>query len=444
MMIYIISSSVKCLHLYFLPINLKEGFSTIFDKAYMAGRNMFETLAIVLIWQALLFAVLFAGVYFRARHNPLKYIALYMLANAAYFFVEWLAYFGHWGLLKYLYPVSIPLAISLLPLFYYYYRSLTSNDFLLRKKHFYHLIPSALMLILQLPFYCLDSSETSAFLAGMKFNGEHSWIYQYLLWIDRIATYLVFTVQFIFYSLKLQANLKLYRLRLELIFSYKENIDLRWMRYLFVGILLFFIGNDLMYLLRPLFPSFSTVFYTIGMLVINFFIGYFSLIQDEVFENEIKSRFNHLYALGSSLLLSDDSGKNPVQDGQKYQGSGLKSELKEQIISQLNKLMKETELFTDSQIGLDDLASRLNISSKSLSQAINEGYQKTFFNYINDLRIGKAMDMLQSDEHTNLSIEGIATVVGFQSKSSFYTAFKKNNGITPTEFRDKVKSQVSR
>jgi AraC-like DNA-binding protein len=105
--------------------------------------------------------------------------------------------------------------------------------------------------------------------------------------------------------------------------------------------------------------------------------------------------------------------------------------------------MKETELFTDSQIGLDDLASRLNISSKSLSQAINEGYQKTFF-IISTTRIGKAMDMLQSDEHTNLSIEGIATVVGFQSKSSFYTAFKKNNGITPTDFRDKVKSQVSR
>jgi hypothetical protein len=47
---------------------------------------------------------------------------------------------------------------------------------------------------------------------------------------------------------------------------------------LFVGILLFFIGNDLMYLLRLCSLRFDG-FYTIGMLVINFFIGYFSLIQ---------------------------------------------------------------------------------------------------------------------------------------------------------------------
>ncbi|MBK7213162.1 MAG: helix-turn-helix transcriptional regulator [Bacteroidales bacterium] len=71
-------------------------------------------------------------------------------------------------------------------------------------------------------------------------------------------------------------------------------------------------------------------------------------------------------------------------------------------------------------------------------QAINEVHQKNFFNYINEWRINKAKVMLQGKEHRNLSIEGIAKVVGFQSKSSFYTAFKKATGITPTEFRERV------
>jgi AraC-like DNA-binding protein len=68
-------------------------------------------------------------------------------------------------------------------------------------------------------------------------------------------------------------------------------------------------------------------------------------------------------------------------------------------------------------------------------------YQKNFFNYINDLRIAKAKKMLNGDQHDKLSIEGIAKVVGFQSKSSFYTAFKKTTGITPTEYKAHLNGQ---
>jgi AraC-like DNA-binding protein len=52
--------------------------------------------------------------------------------------------------------------------------------------------------------------------------------------------------------------------------------------------------------------------------------------------------------------------------------------------------------------------------------------------------------MLREEDHLNLSIEGIAKVVGFQSKSSFYTAFKKSTGITPTEFRSQFIAETQK
>jgi AraC-like DNA-binding protein len=126
---------------------------------------------------------------------------------------------------------------------------------------------------------------------------------------------------------------------------------------------------------------------------------------------------------------------------QKYQRSALKEETREEILNKLQKLMEEEELYTDSEITLEELAMKLNANSRYLSQAINEVYQKNFFNYINDLRIAKAKKMLNGDQHDKLSIEGIAKVVGFQSKSSFYTAFKKTTGITPTEYKAHLNGQ---
>lgn len=51
-------------------------------------------------------------------------------------------------------------------------------------------------------------------------------------------------------------------------------------------------------------------------------------------------------------------------------------------------------------------------------------------------RVNDSKEMLLNPEYSNYSTEGIAKSVGFNSKSSFYTAFKKNTGLTPAEFKN--------
>jgi len=403
----------------------------------MAPVLPFEVVAILLVWQSLLFAALSGGLYLNTKHYPKKFIAWYMFANAIYFTLIWLHSFGHYQLLRFFFPLGMPLLISFLPLFYFYFRALTQPKFKVTGSQYIHLVPSAICFITQFIFFLLPEDDSLRFLAGIKISSENRWIEQVLIWSNRFFFYIFFTLQFIYYFFKFRTNLRLHRLRLELMFSYKEKLDLKWMQYLFIGILLFFLGNDLAYFIRNNHPWFAVVFFCLGMLVINFFIGYHSMMQNDLAEHEMISRMTHFYGQQQETANAGIEQQElfSTQEFQKYQRSGLKDDTRQQILQQLELLMEQEQFYKDSQISIEDLAIKLNMSSKNVSQAINEGYQKNFFNYINELRIAEARDLLQSEAHRNLSIEGIAREVGFQSKSSFYTAFKKSTGFTPTEFR---------
>jgi len=81
------------------------------------------------------------------------------------------------------------------------------------------------------------------------------------------------------------------------------------------------------------------------------------------------------------------------------------------------------------------LAKETGISSCELSILINHHLNKHFFDFINEYRIEKAMELLTNPERKEYTVLEILYEVGFNSKSSFNTAFKKHTGLTPTEYR---------
>ena len=86
-------------------------------------------------------------------------------------------------------------------------------------------------------------------------------------------------------------------------------------------------------------------------------------------------------------------------------------------------------------ITLDSLAEALNIMPRDLSMLINRHFGINYYEFINRYRIEEAKRMLTSTEYINTTITDIYLRVGFNSKSVFYTFFKKIEGITPTQFR---------
>ena len=122
----------------------------------------------------------------------------------------------------------------------------------------------------------------------------------------------------------------------------------------------------------------------------------------------------------------------------KYQGSNLTPDQIEEYRKQLLDLLRTEKPFLDPQLSLADLSEKLSVSTKHLSRVINQSFNKSFFDFINTYRIQEVQKILKESLDDKLTVLEAMYEAGFNSKSSFNTAFKKETGQTPTEFRKTI------
>jgi AraC-like DNA-binding protein len=102
----------------------------------------------------------------------------------------------------------------------------------------------------------------------------------------------------------------------------------------------------------------------------------------------------------------------------------------------LEKVIHDKQLYKDPNLKLSDLAQKINISAHLLSQLLNENLGKSFSTYINEYRINEACKLIATNDL--LTFEAIGYEVGFNSKSTFYTAFRKIKDTTPALFKESI------
>jgi AraC-like DNA-binding protein len=130
-----------------------------------------------------------------------------------------------------------------------------------------------------------------------------------------------------------------------------------------------------------------------------------------------------------SILLSD-----PADLPAKTEKKKIAQEDASAWIEKLNKVIRDKELYKDPNLKLNDLASHINITPHLLSQLLNENAGKSFSTYINEFRIHEACRLISTNDR--LTFEAIGYEVGYNSKSTFYTAFKKIKDTTPALFKE--------
>jgi AraC-like DNA-binding protein len=131
-------------------------------------------------------------------------------------------------------------------------------------------------------------------------------------------------------------------------------------------------------------------------------------------------------------ITNDDDNKL------KYQKSSLSEEYKQAILSKILKLFETEKYYLDSLVSLPSLSKKIGEAQHHVSQVINELLNQSFFEMIAFYRIEEAKKILKSPQHQNLTIEELAEIVGYNSKSAFNKAFKKHTGLTPSQFRDTI------
>jgi len=107
----------------------------------------------------------------------------------------------------------------------------------------------------------------------------------------------------------------------------------------------------------------------------------------------------------------------------------------------LDRLMQEERLFENPELNRELVAQRLGISPGYLSQVLKEGIGVSFPDYLNGYRVAAAKSMLIDQEFQSYNVLSIGLEAGFKSKSTYYAAFKKETGQTPSVFQ-KAHQQV--
>ena len=119
----------------------------------------------------------------------------------------------------------------------------------------------------------------------------------------------------------------------------------------------------------------------------------------------------------------------------KYAKSGLDEQKIESYKHQLVELMDKHKIYLDPDITLPKLAAMVDCSVNHLSQAVNSGFNMSFFDFLNSYRIQEAKSIFLRRDGMAQSILDVSFAVGFNSNSAFYTAFRKSTDQTPAQFR---------
>lgn len=147
-------------------------------------------------------------------------------------------------------------------------------------------------------------------------------------------------------------------------------------------------------------------------------------LSDAKFENE--------------AIIDNISSNNKNKQNADSENTLLTDEQREEHIKGILELMEKDKVFLEKDVSVNKIAEKLNTNKLYVSNIINSVFNQNFNTFINTYRIKEARLLLADPKFNNYSIEGIAYEVGFNTKSSFNSAFKKFTGVTPSFFKKQV------
>ena len=312
---------------------------------------------------------------------------------------------------------------------YLFFNGYENSSFFGLSFYFYHL--SGALLYLYTLFLFKSEIKRTWILLFLIYSVFHIVITTYELLIDEIkAPYNVMDILsglnyyvniILNFSLVLLAYLRVKKIKFSVDLSSEERINYNWIKnLLFISVILF---------LATLQSNIMLLFEASEWLK---YVKFETLIQSFFFLAVVYSAIRFpIFALhGDYKDLDKPKSK-------KYAKSSLNNESSVDLWQQINEVITQEKIYMNPEYRLNDLAARVGASLHHVSQVINEKQSMSYSDFINHFRIQEAQKMLLSSDYSSFTILAIAFEVGFNSKTAFYNAFKKQTGFTPSQFRKK-------
>lgn len=320
--------------------------------------------------------------------------------------------FANWFLFSLVHPVPLPLqwvwfrlicaSYVLMPVLIYFYFLGKTRQLTQDVRYFIHYIPFIVVAII----WGADMGP---------------WSLRGLISIHRtLPNFLVNFPGFIYTGLIL-IRLRKFDEALKGHYSTVEKRDLRWLKQLLAALTVVLVLDTLNATWAIFSVSYINITPIYAALILA--IGFCGFLQPEIFSAE--------------NIAEDDTklvSSKPVGEPRLNQGEGA-------LLNQLLEVMSSQRPYVDPLLSLSKLARLLSVRPQILSRIINVGTGKNFYDFINGYRVRDVKNKL-ADKETKVSVLDVAFDFGFNSKSTFYLAFKRELGVTPKEFMSGVTNRI--
>ena len=146
-----------------------------------------------------------------------------------------------------------------------------------------------------------------------------------------------------------------------------------------------------------------------------------------------------VFIIINSFVIFSLNNPDQLLGTAKYQSSNISHEELPDYLSKVSNYLSTQKSFVDPLLSLERLSKSTKIQEKLLSQIINQSSGLNFNDFINRYRIEYAQELFRED--SSKKVLEVAFECGFNSKTTFNSAFKKFTGITPSIFKKKLSLQ---
>lgn len=295
-------------------------------------------------------------------------------------------------------------------LIYFYTKTQTQPGFKFKRKDWVHFLPLLIQVICSV-FVRLQNLYWDGTRESLSWLGY----YGYVVWMNNSTIYIIASMLIILYGYKSQKMLNSVNEAFEI-----SSSRLNWLKRITKSFLVYF-SLVLFILLFDLLVYKSAndgaYFYFTRFYYYPFFIGIAILT----------------YWIG----IEGFSRRNDPEISRKQVVDPKELERLNTIFKKLEYAMKKDKLYKNQELTLNSFAKELDIKPYLISRSLSEVLNKRFNDFVNEYRVKEVQRLLQNSSSSKYTLLSLAMEAGFNSKSSFNRAIKKQLGISPSELRSK-------
>jgi len=308
---------------------------------------------------------------------------------------------------------QFPFRVLLGPALYFYAHAAMSADKKIDKRlAALALSGPVIVLLTMLPFIFMISPAEKLALANPATRDPELWQIAVFTCLFTTFVFILFTVLFLAIALKLHNS---HRQQLMERFSEIEQRSLDW----FTPVLIMWGAAWLMYAVEFFLSALGWFWFGSGVVL--------PILEAIVLAIFIQK------ALSQKVLNESEKALPRTSQGNKARTALLSADKMQLIASKLERAMNEEKLFLQDNLSLNKLSESISETENHISETLSQFLHTKFFQFVNGFRIEEAKKALQDRDKL---ITSIAFDVGFNSKSTFNTAFKKIVGHSPSAYRN--------